>query len=111
MTHNMAVLLNMYLIRICVLYILLLGRVVQNVYLVKLVDKYHSDFISFFILCFMSLIKRSIKVSVTENISFFSCSYVCQFLLKNFAALYIYKYIHKIKLLCPPSLILQIITF
>lgn len=30
----------------------------------------------------------------------------------NFAALYIYKYIHKIKLLCPPaSLILQIITF
>lgn len=43
-THNMAVLLNMYLIRICVLYILLLGRVVQNVYLVKLVDKYHSVF-------------------------------------------------------------------
>lgn len=43
-THNMAVLLNMYLIRICVLYILLLGRVVQNVNLVKLVDKYHSVF-------------------------------------------------------------------
>lgn len=44
----------------------------------------------------MFLIKRSIKVSVTESISFFSCSYVCQFLLKNFAVLYIYKYIHKI---------------
>lgn len=44
MIHNMAMLLNMYLIRICVLYILLLGRVVQNVYLVKLVDKYHSVF-------------------------------------------------------------------
>lgn len=43
-THNMAVLLNMYLIRICVLYILLLGKVVQNVCLVKLVDKYHSVF-------------------------------------------------------------------
>lgn len=36
---------------------------------------------------------------------------LCQFLLVNFAALYIYKYIHKIKL-CPlASLILQIITF
>lgn len=40
----MAGLLNIYLIRICVLYILLLVRVVQNVYLVKLVDKYHSVF-------------------------------------------------------------------
>lgn len=42
--HNIAVLLNIYLIRTCVLYILFLGRVVQNVYFVKLVDKYHSVF-------------------------------------------------------------------
>lgn len=58
---------------------------------------------SFLILYFLSLIERSIKMSFTENVSIFHCGSV-SFCFMNFAALYIYKYVHKfIKLLCPPA--------
>jgi hypothetical protein len=44
MSHNIVVFLSIDLKRTCVLCILLLGRVVQNICLVRLVNAYHLEF-------------------------------------------------------------------